>query len=83
MKKTIIAISVLAMLVISGCANRGNENQFIDDVGSDTRGEVSTYIVIDKDTGCRYVLFNWNRGGGASPLLDIEGEAVCKPIVPE
>lgn len=75
--KKILALAVLSVALLAGCEG-GDTTRFIDDVDSKTKtGGIETYIMKDQKTGCKYVLFDWYQGGGASPLLDENGQPMC------
>lgn len=76
--KKILALTVLSVALLAGCG-QGDSMRFADDPQAYTKtdGDVETYIMIDTYTGCKYVLFDWYQGGGASPLLDKEGKPMC------
>uniref|UniRef100_A0AB39C785 DUF6440 domain-containing protein n=1 Tax=Bacillus phage KoopaTroopa TaxID=3234046 RepID=A0AB39C785_9CAUD len=76
--KKILALAVLSMALLAGCSG-GDTSRFADDIESntDTGGSIETYIMKDQQTGCKYVIFDWYQGGGASPLLDKDGKPVC------
>ncbi|UGO51012.1 hypothetical protein PQE70_gp159 [Bacillus phage vB_BanS_Nate] len=77
--KKILTLAVLSVALLSGCSAQGDSMRFTDDPQAYTKtgGDVETYIMIDTYTNCKYVIFNWYNGGGASPLLDKEGNPIC------
>ncbi|UUV46253.1 hypothetical protein [Bacillus phage vB_BanS-Thrax2] len=76
--KKILGVLGLSALLLAGCS-QGDSMRFTDDPQAYTKtdGEIETYIMIDTYTNCKYVIFNWYNGGGASPLLDKEGKPMC------
>lgn len=76
MKKTILPI-IMTTILLSGCGVEPDKSRFVYDQ-SNKSDDVSTYIFKDTKTGCKYVLFDWYNGGGASPLLDENGKPVCE-----
>jgi len=76
--KKILTLAVLSMALLAGCS-QGDNMRFADDPQSYTKtgGDIETYILVDTYTNCKYVVFDWYQGGGASPLLDKDGKPVC------
>lgn len=80
MKKAILVTVLSTALLLTGCNAKGSNNQFIDAEGSNTDSGITTYKIIDRDTGCQYMVFDWSGGGGVTELLGRDGEPVCENI---
>lgn len=76
--KKILALTVLSVALLAGCG-QGDSMRFTDDPKAYTKtgGDIESYIMIDTYTNCKYVIFDWHNGGGASPLLDENGKPMC------
>lgn len=70
MKK--IYILLIILLLVSACSSTeaSREERF-------TVNDKALYITTDKETGCKYLLFDWNRVGGITPLLKSDGTPDC------
>ena len=69
--KKVVGIALLT-LVLAACGASEAEG------GGESRFEASgVYVIDDSITGCKYVLYDWDRAGGITPLLNAQGEPDC------
>lgn len=76
MKKILLALA-LCVGLLAGCS--GDTTTITDSKGNSE--SISTFTYTDPDTGCKYIVFDWYQGGGASPKLDENGKPTgCKNL---
>ncbi len=75
MKKMLLIVIMGSML--AGCSTKNDEPQQVDRFDVEQKQKYEFYVVKDKESGCRYLLYSGRNGGAITPLLKSNGEPDC------
>lgn len=73
MKKLLIGLSLIS-LTACGVAEANQEEKEERFTDYDNHFMMTT----DKETGCKYLIYDWDRGAGITPLLKQDGTPDCE-----
>lgn len=77
MKK--LASILTITIILTGCGSAPEEAQETQTrFGSEGMGSASNSIIVDKETGCKYLFHKNGYAGGLSPLYKENGEIDCE-----
>jgi len=75
-----VLIMVFTLIILSSCSQQPsvpNEEGRTEDEPRFTKSDMRLDITEDRETGCKYLIYDWDRRAGVTPLLNSEGTPDC------
>lgn len=79
MKKKIIFLSIFTILLVGCVSNANADNEKATHLESVDEYRTFTAVkIVDKETGCKYLLTQGDRKAGLVQMLDKDGKPLCQ-----
>lgn len=75
MKKVLIVLFISVFATACNTTESGKETSEEDRF---TKNSHALYVTTDKETRCKYLVFDWSNKGGITPLLKSDGTPDCE-----